>query len=85
MAPALSSILGLPWPLSTDRERRLFAATQDVSGAITQSGHAPPRWTQRLPEPHSSVLLLSKERRKERFEFRHSAERFPRSMVVPLR
>src|SRR6218665_794265 len=76
---------GPPMERRTDRERSLLPATHEVSGIITQSGQAPPRSVQSEPVPHCVALEPSIAVSIARPPLRHSADRLPRSMVVPLR
>ena len=69
----------------TDRDSSLLPATQDVSGIITQSGQAPPRSVHSEPVPHWVALEPSIAVSIAVPALRQSAERLPRSMVVPLR
>ncbi len=71
--------------LNTERDSSLLPATQDVSGIITQSGQAPRRSVQSEPVPHWVAFEPSIEVSIAVPELRQSADRLPRSIVVPLR
>lgn len=70
---------------STDRDSNLLPATQDVSGIITQSGQAPPRSVQSEPVPHWVAFEPSIAVNIAVPALRQSADRLPKSIVVPLR
>lgn len=69
----------------TDRESSLFPARQEVSGIITQSGQAPPRSVHSEPVPHCVALEPSIAVNIAGPALRQSADKLPKSMVVPLR
>lgn len=74
--------LGPPFKLALESNK--FEATQLISDTIIQAGQAPPRTSQRLPEPHRSIRGSSARCRNSRAWLRHIAEMFPRSGVIPF-
>lgn len=80
-----SSHSGAGPPFRTDLDSSRLEAPQDTSLTIMHAGHAPPRLSQRLPDPHRSILGSIDLRRKSMAWLRHIAEMFPRSGVMPFR